>query len=407
MRRCAPGSVILILMTLFLGFAAQALATDRYALVIGNDHYVNLDGSGQLERAIADSVEVAETLERLGFRVIRRQDATRQAMVDALSELGQSIKPGDIALFFFAGHGVAIGGANYLLPTDVPDIGEGQEARAARSALSEADVIEELQERKAQVSILILDACRDNPFRRPGTRSVGQERGLTRIPEPPRGVFVLYSAGHGQKALDNLGSGDNSNVSVFTRELVTLLGSRGLHLGDLAFELRRRVASLAATIGHTQVPAVYDQIVGDRIYLNGDGGKPAETMSPDFVAWDALGAEPTTAQLREFLRRYPESRLRPDVERRLASRTPAFAPPPPAARPAKPTAPVATESRQPSSAASPGRAKGSRSSPASPTKETLAERPTRPAGRTSTRGTSSAAGSGRCFTFAGGQRFCE
>jgi hypothetical protein len=107
-----------------------------------------------------------------------------------------------------------------------------------------------------------------NPFRRPDVRSVGGERGLGRI-EPVRGVLTLYSAGIGQTALDRLGDADTNPNSVFTRVLVPALGRPGVHLGDLAVEIREEVARLAETVGHDQRPAYYDETIGGRIYLAG------------------------------------------------------------------------------------------------------------------------------------------
>jgi Caspase domain len=98
--------------------------------------------------------------------------------------------PGDIAFVFFAGHGVTISGGNYLLPSDVPNAESGQETRLARAAIGENDIVADLQQRSVRVAVVVLDACRDNPFRRPGVRSVGGDRGLGRI-EPVRGVSLL------------------------------------------------------------------------------------------------------------------------------------------------------------------------------------------------------------------------
>lgn len=123
---------------------------------------------------------------------------------------------------------------------------------------------------------MVIDACRDNPFPRAAGRSIGNTRGLTDA-KPARGIFTLYSAGIGQTALDRLSGDDPANNSVFTRVFAEQLKRPELHLGDLAVEVRERVAELAlkATDGngqpapHEQTPAYYDQTLGGRIYLAG------------------------------------------------------------------------------------------------------------------------------------------
>ncbi len=158
----------------------------------------------------------------------------------------------------------------------MPQIEAGQEARLIHSALSESDVVLDLQQRGVRVAVVVLDACRDNPFKRPGVRSIGAERGLERI-EPVRGVFTFYSAGLGQTALDRLSDADRDPNSVFTRVLVPELSKSGVDLTALAIDVREEVARLAATVGHDQRPAYYDETIGGRVYLAGLSNGEAKT----------------------------------------------------------------------------------------------------------------------------------
>ncbi|HET7447470.1 MAG TPA: caspase family protein, partial [Methyloceanibacter sp.] len=118
------------------------------------------------------------------------------------------------------------------------------------------------QGRGAAVSFFVLDACRDNPLAAAGVRSIGGTRGLTRM-DTPKGVFVLFSAGLGQTALDRLGDDDPNPNSVFTRSLVPLLKAPGMTHVALAKRVQRDVDELAATVHHAQQPAYYDQIIGE------------------------------------------------------------------------------------------------------------------------------------------------
>src|SRR5262249_41854793 len=151
--------------------------------------------------------------------------------------------------------------ANYLLPTDTPAGHEGQEDLIAREAVSASSIIETLQERGARATVMILDACRDNPFKTANSRGVGGSRGLGRI-DPQEGVFVLYSAGIGQTALDRLNDKDADPNSVFTRTLIRLMEKPGLSVQELAKTTQSEVRKLAATVSHFQMPAYYDQIDG-------------------------------------------------------------------------------------------------------------------------------------------------
>jgi hypothetical protein len=256
--------------------ATPAAAEKRVALAIGNDLYPNLPADRQLKKAVNDATTIAGALRSLGFEVIVGTNLGRQAMIDKLAEFTARLQPGDTAALFFAGHGVAIAGVNYLIPSDVPAVTEGAEARVRGASLAEPDLIAELQARSVRVALLVIDACRDNPFPRAAGRSIGNTRGLADA-KPARGIFTLYSAGIGQTALDRLGGSDTAHNSVFTRIFAEQLKRPELHLGDLAVEVRERVAELALKATdergepapHEQTPAYYDQTLGGRIYLAG------------------------------------------------------------------------------------------------------------------------------------------
>ena len=255
---------------------APAMAEKRIALSIGNDLYPNLSPDRQLKKAVNDAGTIADSLKSLGFEVIIGTNLGRQAMIDKLAEFTARLEPGDTAALFFAGHGVAIAGVNYLIPSDVPTVTEGAEARVRGASIAEPDLIAELQAKSVRVALLVIDACRDNPFPRAAGRSIGNTRGLADA-KPARGIFTLYSAGIGQTALDRLSGNDPEHNSVFTRVFAEQMKRPELHLGDLAVEVRERVAELAlkATDGggrpapHEQTPAYYDQTLGGRIYLAG------------------------------------------------------------------------------------------------------------------------------------------
>ena len=259
-------------------FACAAPAEARsLALVVGNDSYANV---ATLRTAVGDARAVGDLLEKMGFVVRRSFDVDRRAMSRTLAAFDAELQPGDRAVFFFSGHGFEISGANYLLPIDVPSAQLNQLALVRDAAFSVESVIDGVRERGAGLTVLILDACRDNPFA-PAARAGAGTGGLARV-DAPEGVFVLMSAGAKQEALDRLSGDDDDKNSVFTRIFLRELAKPGRTLVQIAKATQVGVKALAATIGYEQTPAYYDQVVGD-VTLS-DPAPDAPVASPAQIA---------------------------------------------------------------------------------------------------------------------------
>jgi len=222
-----------------------------------------------LRTAINDAHALAGVLRKLNFSVVIAENQSRRAMSESLLAFDKAIEPGDIALFFFAGHGFEIHGENLLVPTDIPPVGEGQEELLRDAAYPAARIVERLQARGARTAILVLDACRNNPFERPGGRGLLGAGGLAPM-TPAEGVFILFSAGAKQVALDRLSGRDGDPNSVFSRNFVRELQEPGLTLVQIAKRTQIDVRQMAATVGRDQTPAYYDQIVGDIVFNGSD-----------------------------------------------------------------------------------------------------------------------------------------
>lgn len=233
--------------------------TDRIALVIGNADYEEII---DLDNTLNDANAVSGSLQKVGFKVFRAQNVTRREMNDAIDKFLEAVTPGSEALVYYAGHGIEMGGENYLLPVDIRSLKPSQQRRLREDSVSLNRLLEDLRQRGARVNLVLLDACRDNPFPRDATRSLGGATGLGRI-DPPQGTFVVYAAAAGEKALDKLSTEDTVENGLFTRHLLDLIARPGLEIRPLVQELKERVyADAQSTALHIQRPSYYDGLIG-------------------------------------------------------------------------------------------------------------------------------------------------
>ena len=276
-----------------LALAGSATAAKRVALVIGNDQYSNIP---QLRKAVNDARTMNDTLRKLGFTVLVAENQNRKGLSETMLAFDRMIEKGDTAFFFFAGHGFEIGGENYLLPTDVPSATVGQEELIRDGAIAAERIITRIQNRGAATAIFVFDACRNNPFERAGTRALSGSGGLAAM-TPPEGVFVIYSAGAKQTALDRLSNDDANPNSVFTRTFARQLTEPGANLVQVAQRTRRLVSEMAETVRHKQIPVYFDQMVDD-VFLNGVAKGQPEVAAKPAEPLQKLAALPPVQQLK-------------------------------------------------------------------------------------------------------------
>lgn len=241
--------------------AAPALAAERVALVIGNGAYLRVP---TLPNPTRDATDIARALERLDFKVTQLSNGTAADMRKALVEFGRSAEGSRMAILFYAGHGMEAGGENWLIPTDATlrsDTDVESEAVSLRSV--------NLQVSKArQLGLVILDACRNNPFEAKMKRSLATRavaRGLAPT-EPTDNVLIAYAARDGTTASD--GEGRNSP---FTTALLRHIETPGL---EVSFLFRRVRDDVMATTKREQQPFVYGSLSKEEIYLKGPTGNP-------------------------------------------------------------------------------------------------------------------------------------
>ncbi len=300
---------LLLTVLIFLSFNIALAEAKRIGLVIGNDNYSQLPPDYQLKKARNDARAVAEVFKELGFEITSGFDLSRRDINFKLSTIANKIEPGDEVMFFFAGHGVRIDGLNYLLPADIPSIDQADKTILKSESIWVDEITRLFQQKGARLSILVLDACRNNPYKDNKKRAVGGTRGLA-VMNPPAGTLVLFSAGAGQAALDRLSDDDANPNSVFTRTFLPLVSQKGLELSRLARNVKAEVNNLARQIGHTQIPAIYNEVIGD-IYLSGKADEkivvPA-AKTADELLWKTIHNSTKATDYEFFLKEHPQSR---------------------------------------------------------------------------------------------------
>ncbi len=230
----------------------------RRALIIGNDSYKYAE---PLKNAREDARSMAAELKGFGYEVSLHLDQSQKSMQAALRDFREKVNAGDEVLFYFSGHAVEIDGKNFLTPVDT--IGINQNQLADDSIDLKTAVLDPLTTKKVKLTLALVDACRDNPFlKTASTRSTAGSRGLAPT-TPATGQLIVYSAGSGQTALDRLGPNDNDKNGVFTRVLLSEMKKNNVPIHQVIRNVRSEVVKLARSIGHDQVPAIYDQVDGD------------------------------------------------------------------------------------------------------------------------------------------------
>ncbi len=240
----APGCISIAAAALALAFlhSPQARAEQKVALVIGNGAYA----AAPLRNPVNDATAMAAKLGALGFDVILRTDVSQREMTRAFSQFGQKLASGAIALFYFSGHGIQVQGRNFLVPVDA-------DIKTEASVRTEGVDVELLlhQLGGARLSIVILDACRNNPFER---RFRGSTGGLAQM-DAPTGTLIAYATAPGRTADD--GPGKNG---LYTTELLSALDVPGLAVEDVFKQVRIKVLKASA---HQQVPWESSSLTGE------------------------------------------------------------------------------------------------------------------------------------------------
>ena len=230
----------------------------RRALVVGIDRYRYMS---TLTNGRSDASAMAAALRGLGFQVSTSVDTDLQTLKTEIASFAKTINKGDEVAFFFSGHGFGIDGGNYLAASDT---------KRDNEEIIKADSIElewikkRLKDREAKISLIVIDACRNHPRAAPLQTVNRSDFGGGLVPTTPaEGQAIIFSASYGQMALDRLPSGDSSPNSVFTRIFLEEIVRPDIPIHQMLRKVRERVTETAASVNRRQVPAIYDEILGD------------------------------------------------------------------------------------------------------------------------------------------------
>jgi uncharacterized caspase-like protein len=279
-------AVVFSLLCMIFTTVNAARADRRVAFVVGNGAYKNV---AQLPNPPIDAKAMASVLRNVGFDVVEGTNLTRDKMTEKLLDFGKKAQGADVAVFFYAGHGIAISGTNYLLPVDA-DIKSEMDVKLG--AAINIDLTLDQTMGDAKVKLVFLDACRDNPFaakiKSNATRSVSVQSGLAEM-KSGEGTLIAFATGPGQTALD----GQEGTNSPFTRALIAHITQPGLEIQQAMTEVRAQVNEETSK---GQLPWGHTNLIG-AVYLNpAAAAAPASTAAaaPSASVPNAAGVTPAS-----------------------------------------------------------------------------------------------------------------
>ena len=300
--------------------ANAAEAAKRVAFVVGNGAYKNV---APLPNPATDAKSMARLLRNVGFDVVEGANLTRDKMTEKLLDFGKKAEGADVALFFYAGHGIAVNGINYLLPVDA-DLKSEMDVKLG--AAINVDLTLEQTMSDAKVKLVFLDACRDNPFAAKirsakATRSVNVQTGLAEM-KSGEGTLIAFATGPGQTALD----GEAGANSPFTRALMANIATPGVEIQQAMTKVR---AQVNAETNKGQLPWGHTNLIG-AVYLNPvAGGSAVEASNMPAVAsgpasevelefWRSIKDSNKPEELNAYLTNYPNGTFKQLALARIA-----------------------------------------------------------------------------------------
>jgi formylglycine-generating enzyme required for sulfatase activity len=271
----------------------------KQALVIGNSAYTR----APLKNPLNDAAGMESTLRQLGFEVRTLRNLDLQHMESAIDEFTASLSAGSLAFFYFSGHGVQVNYMNYLLPVDFAATSETDVKYKAYPATR---IQEKMESSNARLRVLVLDACRNNPFRYKRDAMAG----LAPMPVNAEGTLIAFSTGDNNTADDNAAQA----YGLYTKYLMPALLTPGLQLHETFQKAKEDVFTASR---RTQNPSIYENVVGVYYLIS-----PPSRTAGDVEAWELVRGTNDPRLLEQFLAEYPSSGYAGAARLRLATLRP-------------------------------------------------------------------------------------
>jgi hypothetical protein len=298
---------VIFVFCLVTAMACPALAAKRTALIIGNSNYA----ASPLPNPVNDATDIAVLLRSFGFKVTLKTDVDLRTMEKSIREFGRQLRDGGVGLFYFAGHGLQVKGQNYLVPIGAVLESEGD---VRYEAVNAGLVLGKMEDAQNKLNIVILDACRNNPFARNFRSS---NPGLARM-DAPTGSLIAYATAPGQLAAD----GDARN-GVYTKHLLKHMKTPGLTIEQVLKKVR---TSVIYETSQKQVPWEASSLTGD-FYFAGHSTTPAVNPQPpansyEIVFWESIKDSNNPNAFKAYLEQYPDGAFAPLARIKLQQSAP-------------------------------------------------------------------------------------
>ncbi len=307
---------ILLCLLLWLLCGNAFAAEQRVALVIGNAAY-RFD---PLDNPVNDARLVAASLKQAGFDVTLAENLDRRGLLGALRAFGERLNDNSVAVLYYAGHGLQLRDRNYLIPVDAEIRSEDEIALAG---IDIAFVLGRMSAARSRVNIVILDACRNNPF---AGKSQHTAQGLAQM-DAPVGTLLAYATAPGKLAADGLG-GVNDKNGLYAQQLARQVLTPGLPVEHVFKRVREAVVRASR---EAQVPWESSSLQGEFAFVPAaavvarDGAAEVEAAA-ELAFWNSVQATSRADDLRAYLRQYPRGRFSALAQSRLDAAVPAAAP---------------------------------------------------------------------------------
>ena len=303
---------VMVGLFLIIGALSHAASKDhRVALVIGAKDYQHVRG---LDNTLNDARSMRDKLAKVGFDVVYEENPTRDGFLKAINRFEDRLRKDSVALVYFAGHGAEVRGENFLIPVD---------ARGRRrddiehEAIRLQFLLNKFSNIGSELNLVILDACRDDPFPSAGRSGAG---GLTEVKNAPKGTLIAYAAAPGQKAIDGIGDGSNG---VYTAALLKNLDQPGKKIEEVFKDVR---AEVVRSTNNQQTPGENSSLGGDYYVVPRQQVAIAVIPPPapvdrsvdlELTFWNSIKDSTTLSDFEAYLEQFPKGTFAPLARSRV------------------------------------------------------------------------------------------